>query len=73
MKKSIICLLGGLVAGIALCLATASMIPIDPDSLKDFKGYASSINTMRHWASGGFEITITSKPSGIWMSLNPSF
>ena len=38
MKKSIICLLGGLVAGIALCLATASMIPIDPDSLKDIKG-----------------------------------
>ncbi len=38
MKKSIICLLGGIVAGIALCLATASMIPLDPDYLKDLKG-----------------------------------
>lgn len=38
MKKNIFCLLGGIVAGIALCLATASMIPLDPDYLKDLKG-----------------------------------
>ena len=38
MKKSIIFLLGGVVAGVVFCLTTASLIPLDPDHLKDLKG-----------------------------------
>lgn len=35
MKKNVLFLFGGIIAGIALCLATASIIPIDPTNSKD--------------------------------------
>ena len=38
MKKNIVYLIGGIVAGIALCLTAASIIPLTPDYLKDFEG-----------------------------------
>lgn len=38
MKKNIVYLIGGIVAGIALCLTAASIIPLNPDYLKDFEG-----------------------------------
>lgn len=38
MKKNIVYLIDGIVAGIALCLTAASIIPLNPDYLKDFEG-----------------------------------
>lgn len=35
MKKNIICILGGMVIGTVLCLATASLIPVDPRRVWD--------------------------------------
>lgn len=35
MKKNMLCLIGGVITGAFLCLAAASMIPIDPRSDKD--------------------------------------
>lgn len=35
MKKNMLYLIGGIIAGVALCLATASMIPLDPHNDKD--------------------------------------
>lgn len=38
MKKNMLCLIGGIVTGVFLCLATASMIPIDPHRDEDLWG-----------------------------------